>query len=343
MTTLQAPLSLEGSAAFPGTPEIAEPVVVRRIGRILLSILLIAASALILAFCVLHAYIAWKLSHPDVAALASNPMAAKNLAYSDVTFPSADGRSILSGWWIPAESGQSVVLSHGYGANREESWVPMYDLADMLHQKGYNVLMFDYGFANHRHPMPATGGRLESQQLLGAIQFAKQQGSDQLIVWGFSMGAGTALQAALHQAPVDGMILDSTFLPNEDTLYFNLEQSKLKLPKYISMQMIRWFLPIVGGTSLDQIPAAAAQHTSFDFPILLIHGTADNKAPAYLSENVAHAQKNPNSGLWIVKGAIHEMIYRTRTKEYNARIDAFLGEVQAAWFAKYVKSSVVSV
>jgi uncharacterized protein len=343
MTTLQAPLSLDGSVAFPVTPEIAEPVV-RRIGRILLSILLTVALALILTYSGFHAYIAWKLSHPEVAALVSNPMAAKKLPYSDITFLSADGRSILNGWWIPADSSrQTVVLSHGYGANREESWVPMYDLADMLHGMHYNVLMFDYGFANHRHPMPATGGRLESQQLLGAIQFAKHQGSDELIVWGFSMGAGTALQAALHNAPVDAMILDSTFLPNEDTLSFNLEQSKLKLPKYLSLQMIRWFLPVVGGTSLDQIPAALAQNTPFNFPIFLIHGTADNKAPAYLSENVAHAQKNPYTELWIVKDAIHEMIFRTHTKEYIARTTAFLGEVHAVWSAKFVKSSMLSV
>jgi pimeloyl-ACP methyl ester carboxylesterase len=344
MTTLPAPLALDGSVAFPGASEMVEPVVVRRIGRIVLSILLSAALAIVLLYSGFHAYIAWKLTYPDVAALVSNPKLAKNLGYSDVSFASADGQSMVNGWWIPADgSRQTVVLSHGYGANREESWVPMYDLADMLHHLHYNVLMFDYGFANHNHPSPATGGRLESRQLLGAIHYAKEQGTDELIVWGFSMGAGTALQAALHDAPVDAMILDSTFLPNEDTLYTNLKQSNLNLPRYPSLPLIRWFLPLFSGTALNQIPAKLAQETPFNFPIFLIHGTADSKAPAYLSENVARAQTNPYTQLWIVKDAFHEMIYRTHTKEYVDRTTAFLGEVHAVWSANFVKSRAVSI
>jgi uncharacterized protein len=344
MTTLPAPLTLNGSVAFPDASDIVEPIVVHRIGRIALCILLSAALALVLLFSGFHAYIAWKLSHPDVATLVSNPMLAKKLAYSDVSFASADGQSTVDGWWIPADrSRQTVVLSHGYGANREESWVPMYDLADMLHHLHYNVLMFDYGFANHNHPSPATGGRLESQQLLGAIHYARQQGTDELVVWGFSMGAGTALQAALLHAPVDAMILDSTFLPNEDTLSLNLKQSHLNLPIYPSLQLIRWFLPLFSGTALDQIPAKLAQETPFNFPILLIHGTADSRAPAYLAENVAKAQTNPFSQIWIVKNAIHEMIFRTHTKEYVDRTTAFLGEVHAVWSANFVQSPSISI
>jgi pimeloyl-ACP methyl ester carboxylesterase len=345
LTTMSAPVAFDGSAAaFPVSSDIAEPAFLHRIGRIALCLVLIAALAVVLLYSGFHAFVAWKLSHPEVAALTSNPMLAKNLSYTDVTFASADGRSTNKGWWIPADvSRQTVVLSHGYGANREESWVPMYDLADLLHRLHYNVLMFDYGFADAHNPLPATGGRLESQQLLGAIQFARGQGTDELIVWGFSMGAGTALQAALHNAPVDAMILDSTFLPNEDTLYFNLKQSHLNLPIYPSLQLIRWFLPIMGGTSLDQIPVKLAQETPFHFPIFLIHGSADDKAPTWLAENVAKAQTNPFTQLWIVKDAVHEMIFRTHTKEYVNRTTAFLGEVHAVWSAKFVQSKTLAV
>jgi len=331
MTTLPASLALSGSAPLPeqagtGTPL---PPVLGRLGRILKFVLLASLATIVALYAGLHAYIAWMLAHPVVAPLSSNPLLAKNLPYTDIDFPSADGRSTVHGWWIPAaeQSRQSVVLSHGYGANREEHWVPMYDLADLLHGLGYNVLMFDYGFASSRHPLPATGGILESQQLLGAIDYARSQGTGELIVWGFSMGAGTALQAALHYAPIDAMILDSTFLPNEDTLAYNLDQSPLKLTPYPTLSLIKWFLPLMSGVRLEQVPSAQAQTTSFDFPVYLIHGANDRKAPVYLAENVAHAQSNPYSQLWIVQGAIHEMIYRTHTQEYVDRITAFLGQV----------------
>ncbi|WP_123043384.1 alpha/beta hydrolase [Cohnella candidum] len=344
MTTLPAPVALGGNIPLPLLPEPGEQSLVRRIGRMMMYVFLSGVLALVLIYAGFHAYMAWKLTHPNVSPLTSNPMLAKNLAYSDVTFPSSDGKSTVDGWWIPVEgSRQSIVLSHGYGANREESWVPMYDLADMLHKLGYNVLMFDYGFANGKHRLSATGGVRESKQLLGAIQYARQQGSEELIVWGFSMGAGTALQAALQHAPVDGMILDSTFLPNEDTLYYNLEQTQLKLPRYPTLSLIKWFLPIMGGTSLDQVPAKLAQDTPFDFPIFLIHGTNDRKAPVYLAENVAKVQTNPYSQLWVVKGAIHEMIFRTHKKEYVDRLTVFLKEVHTATVTKKFGTHAVSV
>lgn len=332
MTTLPASLALPGGATPHPHSTTADRTALRRIGRVLKYTLLAALIVLMTAFTGLHAYIAWLLAHPVVQPLSSNPMLAKNLPYADIAFPSSDGAAMVDGWWIPAAegSGRSIVLSHGYGANREEVWVPMYDLADLLHGMGYNVLMFDYGFASGKYRLPATGGILEARQLRGAIDYARAQGTGELIVWGFSMGAGTALQAALQNAPVDAMILDSTFIPSDDTLAYNLAQLPIKLTEYPTIPLVKWFLPFMsGGFRLDEIPSAAVQATAFDFPLYMIHGTNDRKAPVYLAENVAKAQMNPYSQLWVVKGAIHEMIYRTHTQEYVSRITDFLGQVHA--------------
>lgn len=335
MTSLPVPIASGGSVSYPPVAAAETLSVPRRTGRARKYVVLFAILSLAMLYAGFHAYVAWRLTHPDVAPLASNPMLAKNLAYEDVIFPSADGKTMVDGWWIPAGgSRQSVVLSHGYGANREEYWVPMYDLAELLHGLGYNVLMFDYGFASRNNRLPATGGILESQQLLGAIEYARNQGSLELIVWGFSMGAGTALQAALQNAPVDAMILDSTFLPNDETLVYNLSQIPFYIPEYPTLSLVKWFFPFVSGASLEQVPSAQAQGTPFDFPILVVHGTKDSKAPVDLAMNVASAQTHPQTQLWIVQGAIHEMIFRTHHKEYVNRVTAFLGEVHAATAAK---------
>ena len=345
MSPMSSPLALGGGVPLPSVPELEPSEAVRSASRVLRNVLLAFVAALLALYAGFHAYVAWKLAHPDVAPLASNPMLAKNLPYEDIAFFSADGKTLLDGWWIPAkdDSRRSIVLSHGYGTNREESWVPMYDLADLIHGLGYNVLMFDYGYASAKQRLPATGGVLESQQLLGAIHYARERGSDELIVWGFSMGAGTALQAALQHAPVDAMILDSTFLVSDETLVYNLVHSGLKLPKYPTVNLVKWFLPLVSGTAIDKVPAAQAQDTPFDFPVFLIHGTADRKAPAYLAENVAKAQTNPYTQLWIVNGAIHEMIFRTHTQEYIARATAFLGEDHAETAAKRLQLQSLDV
>ncbi|QJD84801.1 alpha/beta fold hydrolase [Cohnella herbarum] len=335
MTTMSTPLPLLGpGTALPPPVLASERSTMRKLGRFSLNLFIVVFCLIVILFASFHAYLAWILSHPPVATLGLNPMIAKNLAYSEVSFASADERTLVDGWWIPAdESRRTVVLSHGYGANREESWVPMYDLADLLHGLKYNVLMFDYGFASKTHATPATGGKIESQQLLGALQFARTQGSDELIVWGFSMGAGTALQAALQSADVDGMILDSTFLPDENTLYHNI-RNIVDVPRYPTISLIRQFFPLMSGTRLEEIPSAEVQSTAYDFPILLIHGTADDKSPIYLSENVAKSQTNALSQLWIVPDAIHEMIYRTHTEEYIRRATSFLDNVHSGVLAK---------
>ena len=279
-----------------------------------------------------HAAIAWLLVHPPVVSLNSNPFAAKELPYRDVTFPSSDGRALVNGWWIPApHSGpdRTVVLSHGYGTNREELWVPMYDVAGWLHELGYNVLMFDYGFADPSRRRPATGGVHESRELLGALRYARASGQEKVIVWGFSMGAGTALQAALQSDPreIDGMILDSTFVPSSETIRDNLVRHAAALR--LSAGLVRLFLPMWSGVRLDDIPGEEIRTTAFSFPMLLIHGTGDAKASPELAERVAEAQRHPDSALWIVEGADHEMMFRTHAEEYKRRVADFLLRVTA--------------
>lgn len=276
----------------------------------------------ILAF---HGYIAWTLGRPVIAPLLSNPLEAIGVDYEDVTFPSVNGRSILNGWYIPGDSAQTVVFSHGYGANREESWVPMYELANALHQLQYNVLMFDYGFVQPGRVV--TGGIQETQELLGAIQLAKHKGAENVFVWGFSMGAGTALQAALVTKEISGMILDSTYLLDPDTLYMNVKQ-QIDLPRFPSLALIRFFFPIFNGVSLSQVPTHDVKTTHYELPIYLIHSKKDSKADYRLIEALYENQPdNGNTKFWLVSNSKHELIYRAHKKEYMRRATTFLQSI----------------
>ncbi|WP_234032991.1 alpha/beta hydrolase [Paenibacillus faecalis] len=298
-----------------------------RFKHILLSLLLSVIFFLVFCFIALHAYIAWVLSYPTVAPLYSNPKLAKEMDYENVVFPSISGEQNLNGWYIPAENSvRTIVFSHGYGANREESWIPMYDLAHYAHNLDFNVLMFDYGFASQTSKEVATGGKEEKEQLLGAIQLAKQKGAKQIVVWGFSMGAGTALQAGLETNDVDAMILDSTFLLEPDTLYHNIK-NQIDLPRHPSLEILELLFPILNGTSLDQIPYTEVKKNNYPFPTLFIHGTQDDKAPYPIAEKIAANQTHPDSDSWIVEGSHHELIFREHPREYLRRVSTFLGKL----------------
>ncbi|MEC0093281.1 alpha/beta hydrolase [Paenibacillus macquariensis] len=299
-----------------------------RVKHIIVALVLSIIFFLLFCFVALHAYIAWVLSNPTVAPIYSNPLAAKSMAYENVTFPALDDSRLMHGWYIPAKGSQrTIVFSHGYGANREESWVPMYDLAHYAHSLNYNVLMFDYGFAAEYNKDVATGGKIETQQLLGAIKLAKERDAGQIIVWGFSMGAGTALQAGLQTNDVDAMILDSTFLLEPDTLYHNIK-NQIDLPRHPSLEILELLFPVLNGTSLNQIPYQQVKSEDYPFPIFFIHGTKDEKAPFGIAEKLASNQTNPLSTSWIVDDSHHELIFREHSRDYLRRVSSFLEEVK---------------
>ncbi|MEK4976465.1 alpha/beta fold hydrolase [Bacillus sp. FSL K6-6540] len=299
-----------------------------RLKHIILALLLSVVFFLVFCFIALHAYIAWVLSNPTVAPLYSNPKLAKDMNYENVTFHSIDGKRNINGWYIPAEnSSKTIVLSHGYGANREETWVPMYDIAHYAHNMNFNVLMFDYGFASQTSKEVATGGKEEKRQLLGAIEHVKQRGAKQIVVWGFSMGAGTALQAGLETKDVDAMILDSAFLLEPDTLYHNIH-NQIDLPRHPSLEILELLFPVLNGTSLDQIPYNEVKKHDYPFPTLFIHGTKDDKAPYPIAEKIASNQTHADSDSWIVEDAHHELIFREHPREYLRKVSTFLGKLE---------------
>ncbi|GAA4866781.1 alpha/beta hydrolase [Paenibacillus vulneris] len=305
---------------------VKQPSIVKRRARSILIALLSALLLLISLVMAFHAYIAWTLARPHIDPLKSNPAAAIGVEYQDIQFPSLNDSSVLNGWYIPAvqsaASTKTVVFSHGYGGNREEIWVPLYDLAKELHQQNYNVLMFDYGFVQPKESV--TGGIRESQELLGAVKYARDHGAKQVYVWGFSMGAGTALQAALLSDDIDGMILDSTFILEPDTVYHNMKQVA-NLPKFPTQPLVYLFFPFINGVSLNQIPYNQVKETKYNIPIFFIHGKQDLKAPYEMAQEIFQNQP-PNSGsqLWLLPKDSHELIYRAHPKTYLSLTMGFL-------------------
>lgn len=154
-----APVSRMPNEGKPASSPLI-PLRMIRLKHIIVALLLSVFFFFVFCFIALHAYIAWVLSNPTVAPLYSNPYQAKGLAYEDISFPAKDGSRMMEGWYIPSKGAtKTIIFSHGYGANREESWVPMYDLAHYAHSLRFNVVMFDYGFASKTDRDIATGGK----------------------------------------------------------------------------------------------------------------------------------------------------------------------------------------
>jgi len=304
-----------------------------RFRHFLLAIVVAIFSFLAIIILVSHAIIAWNLAYPYVPSLESNPYDEKELSYEVAVYPSRSGETTVDSWYIPSTmaesrtvSKQTIILSHGYGANREETWVPMYDLAELMNELDYNVIMFDYGYASKAYSAPATWGSEEKNQLLAVVDYAQQRGAEKIIVWGFSMGAGTALQAALESDQIDALILDSLFLPSPDTLYTNLQQY-VDLPKYPTTTIISELLPLWTNHVFSNTPAQSILAKHYDIPLYIIHGTDDNKADYHIAEQIAANQHNEYSSLWVIENGQHELLFRKDPNRYMKNISEFLSNI----------------
>lgn len=327
MSTTQAtltafPATISGNAYIP-----LLPVRPRRRLRLILILLLIPALLLLSLATGFYAYLLYHIQKPPVPALTSNPLRAIGLPYNDISFASSDGSTQLAGWYIPGTTLKTVILSHGYGGNREEIWVPMYEIAKELNKNRFNVLMFDYSsvYADSY----VTGGIQESRELIGAINYAKALGDQQVYIWGFSMGAGTALQAALNDGDdINGMILDSTFILDSETMYHNLQQKVKRLPRLPSIFMLNLLSPLYSGYSLKQVPTGLVKTNTYEMPMLLVHGEMDKVAPVWTITRFYEKYKdNPNTELWLVPDGQHEFIYKYHQEEYMQRTMSFLNNM----------------
>jgi pimeloyl-ACP methyl ester carboxylesterase/nitrate reductase NapE component len=300
-----------------------------RAQKMIIVTVLIIISALIVSIIGFYGYIAWMLGRPNHDMLQSNPKLAIGLPYENISFPSLTGKSTLNGWYIPSEkiSSKTIVFSHSYAGNREEPWMPIYKIAAALHNKHFNVLMFDYAYANKANNLAFTGGLKESKDLLGAISYVKQRGAIEVVVWGFSMGAGTTLQAALQTKDINAMILDSTFIATPDTMFQNVKH-KLDLPEYPSKWLIHYMFPLINGSGFNQIPYQAVLNTAYTMPIFFIHGKEDERSPYSIIQHLANNQTaNALSSIWLKPKAKHELVYDTDPKGYFKRTMEFVDKI----------------
>lgn len=297
--------------------------------RLLLFVVLLIVSAFITIILSFYGYIAWVLAHPTIDPLKSNPMLSAGLSFETIRFPSKTGKSMLNGWYIPtvSPSTKTIIFSHSYGGNREEPWMPMYKLASELHKREFNIIMFDYGYVKSDNRRVFTAGVKESQDLLGAIAYGKSRSAEEIIVWGFSMGAGTALQTALHTRDISAMILDSTFLATPDNMYHNIAQ-KISIPKQPSIWILNVIFPLLNGTGFNQVPYHDVLKKAYPMPIFFIHGLEDERSPNAMIQHFAKNQStNPLSSLWLRAGAPHEQVYDVDPKNYMEKTMNFIAAV----------------
>lgn len=296
----------------------------RFLGFLALTVLLAATAVLGIS-----SYVGWNLTHPLRQALDSNPEAV-GLSYQEVSFPSREDRLQIKGWFIKAPgSSKTVIFAHGYRKNRLQNDVPLLPIAKFMIGKGYNVLMFDFRNSGESEGRLTSVGQYEIRDLLGAVDYVLQlPGQRQVLLYGFSMGASTAIVAAAREPAVGAVIADSPFADLKAYLNENLSIWS-GLPTIPFNQAFFLSVPLLTGVDPSSVSPVREIASLNRRPLLLIHGEADLDVPIRNSEMLCQAY--PAARLLRVAGGAHVKNYQAGPAGYLQALEDFLDQNQSLY------------
>jgi uncharacterized protein len=252
---------------------------------------------------------------PSRGKLASGSPASFDLAFEEVAFTStAKDKITLRGWWIPkANSNRAILLAHGKDSDR----VQLLSIGKVLWEQGYNILVFDargHGLSGGER---ITYGKLEKQDISGAINFMKSRGAQIIGALGWSMGASSILNAMGEINEIKAAVLDS---PYGD--FNRLAQARLGFLIFFYPGMLLSCSLLCAENLADVRPESSFANMG-SRKILLMHGDKDGTVPiseAYAIEkvggqNIAEA--------WLLEGVGHNDAYFRYPNEYLDKVITF--------------------
>ena len=269
--------------------------------------------------------LAFRYTHPPKKTLHTTP-GSFGLSYQDVSFPSQeDDHVTLRGWLIQAKNQQRriAIFAHGYSENRESANVALY-MARSLQEKDIASLMFDFRASGESDGAETSLGYHEKKDLLGAIEFAKRLGYQQIGLVGFSMGASTALDLAPEVPEVQAVVADSAFSNLEIYLEKKLEHNQLTDLVPLLPKLVLWEMQMLTGIKPDQVQPIAAMPELKGKGVFLIHAGGDSVIPAAESKRLRAADPSPNTMLWVSDSNGHVGTFKVAQEEYLKRTSAFL-------------------
>ena len=247
------------------------------------------------------------------------------LVFEDVEFPSRRGDLMLSGWYLPGEDpGPHLIFVHGIGSVR--SGDNAVELAARMVELGYNVLMFDLRGHGSSEGDKVSGGYFERWDVLGAFDYLVERGVDpgSTGLMGFSMGAATSIMAAAEEPRITALAADSPYADASDLI---ARESARKTP--LPLWLMPIFIPTaklmakgIYGIDIGELAPERAV-ARLKYPILVIHGTGDQRIPWEQGQRVAKAAEE-GSFLWLLPDVDHVDAFMTYPEEYVERVTDYL-------------------
>jgi pimeloyl-ACP methyl ester carboxylesterase len=219
------------------------------------------------------------------------------LAVEDVTITTDDGLR-LAGWLVPREGAPTVVLLHGYPADKAD----MLPVAAGLAPR-FTVLLLDQRYFGGSEGRLTTLGFKERRDLMRAVDFLAARGLGPVGVFGFSLGGAVALLAAAEDPRIRAV---AAYAPFADLELLGRElYAWLWLLKYPLVGLTRvWSRLFLGHDITRPAPVEAAARLTV--PVLLIASREDEQIPFAHAERLRDAlAANPRAEFLLMARGRH--------------------------------------
>ncbi len=248
------------------------------------------------------------------------------VAFADVTFtPRGESTLELRGWLLPnAVSEDVIILVHGFGLGgcRSCDFKERFtEFAAQLHGRGFNVLMFDLRGHGQSSDARYTFGLREQRDVLGAVDFLREQGfqAGRIGVLGSSMGGAASILATASEPAIGALVTDSAFADLDYLLQREFPR-RSGLPAWL-LPGVYMMSQFVTGEDVSAARPEQAIGLIAPRPLLIIHGDADELVPVDHSARLAAAA--PQAEIWVVPGATHVESWVLLQDTYVDRVAAF--------------------
>lgn len=177
---------------------------------------------------------AWSITHPSKI---TTPQITSNIApdYKNISFNCSESKENINGWFFPSKgSNNTVLMVHGYGKNRLQFDEDTFKLIQRFTNEGLNVMTFDLRGSGNSPGSISTFGRNETTDVLGAINYLKQQNTNKIVLMGFSTGASSCLSAVSttpYKDSIIGVIGDSPYSTINNYLEYAIDSGTV-LPAF---------------------------------------------------------------------------------------------------------------
>ena len=244
--------------------------------------------------------------------------------FENVIFKNKEGIT-LRGWFIPAEqeSNKTIILMHGWNINKGN----ILPNTIFLREKGYNLFYFDFRSCGDSGDGKTSVGYLETRDASAAVevlQKTRPQQSQEIALYGLSMGAAVAVYTGAHTPAVKAVVAESCYYSYEKVVARWAKERK-HTPYFPLVVLTLFFVRRRLGLNPEEFSPRYNIKKMAGRAVFIINGADDPIAPRHDARKLFADAAEPKQ-LWIVANAGHTEVAEVAGQQYKNRLEQFFGK-----------------